>query len=85
MESKELGLDNLVTAVFLHEFSHTRQQSGMGAMGDSIEKKHTFKDPELSDDIVQHVFQKTALMSEHSGPRWICSIRRHLRQIRKRP
>jgi hypothetical protein len=57
VESKELGLDNLLTAVFLHEFSHTRQQTGMGAMVDSIEKTHTFKDPELSDDIVQHVFK----------------------------
>lgn len=58
VESKELGLDNLMTAVFLHEFTHTRQQTGMGAMVDAIEKKHTFKDPELSDDIVQHTFQK---------------------------
>jgi hypothetical protein len=58
VESKELGLDNLMTAVFLHEFSHTRQQTGMGAMVDAIEKSHTFKDPELSDDIVQHIFQK---------------------------
>ncbi|AXY78448.1 hypothetical protein D3H65_32645 [Paraflavitalea soli] len=57
VESKELGLDNLLTAVFLHEFSHTRQQAGMGAMVDSIEKTHSFKDPELSDDIVQHTFQ----------------------------
>jgi len=57
VESKELGLDNLMTAVFLHEFSHTRQQTGMGAMVDSIEKTHTFKDPELSDDIVQHTFK----------------------------
>lgn len=58
VESKELGLDNLITAVFLHEFSHTRQQAGMGAMVDSIEKTHTFKDPELSDDIVQHTFKQ---------------------------
>ncbi len=58
VESKELGLDNLMTAVFLHEFSHTRQQTGMGAMVDSIEKTHTFKDPELSDDIVQHTFKQ---------------------------
>lgn len=58
VESKELGLDKLITAVFLHEFTHTRQQTGMGAMVSAIEKSHTFKDPELSDDIVQHTFQK---------------------------
>lgn len=58
VESKELGLENLMTAVFLHEFTHTRQQTGMGAMVDSIERSHTFNNPELSDDIVQHTFQK---------------------------
>lgn len=56
--SKELGLEKLMTAVFLHEFAHTRQQQGMGVMVDSIEKRHPFQDPALSDDIVQHVFQQ---------------------------
>lgn len=57
VESKELGIDNLMTAVFLHEFAHTLQGS-MASLVDVIEKIQTFKDPELSDDIVQHTFQK---------------------------
>ncbi|NSL85674.1 hypothetical protein ECE50_002455 [Chitinophaga sp. Mgbs1] len=61
VESRELGLDKLVTAVFLHEFAHTRQQQGMGATVTAIEQKHPFHDPPLSDDIVQHLFSKDSV------------------------
>ncbi len=61
VQSKELGLENLVTAVFLHEFAHTRQQKGMGATVTAIDQKHIFNDPPLSDDIVQHLFSKDSV------------------------
>lgn len=61
VESKELGLEKLITAVFLHEFAHTRQQRGMGAAVSAIEKKHPFNNPPLSDDIVQHLFSKDSV------------------------
>ncbi|MDF2190377.1 hypothetical protein [Paraflavitalea sp. CAU 1676] len=57
VESKTLGIGNLVTAVFLHEFAHTRQQTGMGAAVTAIEKEHSFGDVPLSDDIVQDLFK----------------------------
>ena len=52
IKSDELGLDNLLTAVFLHEFSHTRQMEGMGLLVEQIEKTHKFEN-DLNDDIVQ--------------------------------
>ncbi|MBS0028278.1 hypothetical protein ACTJJ0_05550 [Chitinophaga sp. 22321] len=61
VESRELGLEKLITAVFLHEFAHTRQQRGMGATVTTIEQKHPFHDPPLSDDIVQHLFSKDSV------------------------
>ncbi|MBO9731481.1 MAG: hypothetical protein J7623_22765 [Chitinophaga sp.] len=61
VQSKELGLEKLITAVFLHEFAHTRQQQGMGATVTAIEQKHPFHDPPLSDDIVQHLFSKDSM------------------------
>ncbi|WP_423737867.1 hypothetical protein [Chitinophaga caseinilytica] len=64
VQSKELGLDKLVTAVFLHEFAHTRQQRGMGATVTAIEQQHPFKDPPLSDDIVQHTFSKDSVYTD---------------------
>lgn len=64
VQSKELGLEKLITAVFLHEFAHTRQQQGMGATVTAIEQKHPFRDPPLSDDIVQHLFQKDSVYVE---------------------
>ncbi|MBK8497000.1 MAG: hypothetical protein IPL50_19845 [Chitinophagaceae bacterium] len=54
--SKELGLDNLVTGVFLHEFSHTQQMRNFGRKMTEYEKKYSFKTG-FSDDIVQDHFE----------------------------
>lgn len=55
--SKELGLDNLITGVFLHEFSHSQQMQNFGKKMTEYEKQSNFS-MEFSDDIVQHIFSK---------------------------
>ncbi len=58
VKSDELGLDKLITGVFLHEFAHIRQFQGFGKQIDSLWTKHAFGDTSaLSDDIVQHIFK----------------------------
>lgn len=61
VQSKELGLDKMLTGVFLHEFAHTRQINGFGKQVDSFEQNHKFTDVELNDDIVQNYFQKDSV------------------------
>lgn len=53
--SEVLGLDNLLTGVFLHEFSHSQQMHNFGADLSRFERSYEFKH-ELSDDIVQDYF-----------------------------
>lgn len=57
IESSAFTLDKMLTGVFLHEFTHTRQQKGFGHLVDSIERVHIFKDVPLTDDIVQGYFK----------------------------
>ncbi|SIN95827.1 hypothetical protein [Chitinophaga niabensis] len=57
IESSAFTLDKMLTGVFLHEFTHTRQQKGFGRLVDSIERVHTFQEVPLSDDIVQGYFK----------------------------
>ncbi len=60
IESKEVGLDKLLTGVFLHEFAHTRQMNGIGSKITDFENNHTFKF-EISDDIIQDYFSNDSL------------------------
>lgn len=55
--SSEFTLNKMLTGVFLHEFTHTRQQKGFGRQVDSIERAHAFADVPLTDDIVQGYFK----------------------------
>jgi hypothetical protein len=55
--SNEFTLNKMLTGVFLHEFTHTRQQKGFGRQVDSIERAHAFTDVPLTDDIVQGYFK----------------------------
>ena len=55
IDSEEVGLQNMLTGVFLHEFAHTRQMDGIGAKLTGYEKNHTFDFP-VSDDIIQDYF-----------------------------
>ena len=55
--SKELGLDNLITGVFIHEFSHSQQMQNFGKEITLFEKQNNFG-VEFTDDIVQDIFSK---------------------------
>lgn len=57
VRSEELGLEKMVTGVFLHEFAHTRQISGFQDIIGPIERTWTFPE-ELSDDVVQERFER---------------------------
>jgi len=55
VSSKELGLDNLITGVFIHEFSHSQQMQNFGKKMTEYEQLNNFG-VEFSDDIVQNIF-----------------------------
>jgi len=55
--SKELGLENLITGVFIHEFSHSQQMQNFGKEITEFEQKNNFG-TEFSDDVVQNIFEK---------------------------
>ncbi len=57
VKSIELGLDNLVTGVFIHEFSHSQQTQNFGKKITEYELQNQL-DIEFSDDIVQNLFDK---------------------------
>jgi len=57
VQSEELGLENMLTGVFLHEFSHTQQMQNFGAKISKYEEYYDFE-TDLNDDIVQHYFEK---------------------------
>lgn len=56
VDSKELGLENLITGVFIHEFSHSQQMQNFGKQITLYEKDKIFGD-DFNDDIVQNIFQ----------------------------
>ena len=58
-ESKELGLENLITGVFVHEFSHSQQMQNFGKKITEFEKQNHFG-VDFNDDIVQNLFEKEA-------------------------
>jgi hypothetical protein len=55
--SKELGLENLITGVFIHEFSHSQQMQNFGKKITEYEQQNNFG-VDFSDDIVQTIFNK---------------------------
>ena len=57
VSSKELGLENLITGVFIHEFSHSQQMQNFGKKITAFEKQNNYG-VEFSDDIVQDIFAK---------------------------
>ncbi len=61
VESKEIGLDNLVTGVFLHEFSHTQQMQNFGIKMTAYEQDKMFANVNFSDDIIQDYFEKDTI------------------------
>lgn len=57
VKSRDLGFNNLITGVFLHEFSHSQQMKSFGKRMTEFENTNDFGIP-FSDNIVQHLFQK---------------------------
>ena len=55
--SKELGLENLITGVFIHEFSHSQQMQNFGKKITEYEQQNNFG-VEFSDDVIQNIFDK---------------------------
>lgn len=58
--SKELGAENLITGVFIHEFSHSQQMQNFGNKISGFEKANDFG-LEFNDDIVQNLFDKDSI------------------------
>jgi len=56
INSKELGFENLLSGIFLHEFSHSQQVQNFGKRITKFEKENQF-DTEMNDDIVQTIFK----------------------------
>lgn len=61
VSSKELGLDKLITGVFLHEFAHSQQTQNFGARMDVFEQDSLFANLNFSDDIIQDIFEKDSI------------------------
>jgi hypothetical protein len=57
VSSKELGLENLITGVFIHEFSHSQQMQNFGKKMTAYEQQNNFG-ADFSDDIVQNIYGK---------------------------
>ncbi|WP_282628094.1 hypothetical protein [Empedobacter sedimenti] len=55
--SKELGLENLITGIFIHEFSHSQQMQNFGKKISEFEKQNDFPF-EFNDNIIQNLFSK---------------------------
>lgn len=62
VDSKELGVTNLITGVFLHEFSHSQQMDNFGAKLTEYETTYTYT-VEFTDDLIQHYFEKDSVYS----------------------
>jgi hypothetical protein len=60
VESKELGLEKLITGVFLHEFSHTQQMQNFGRKITKYEQENTFQ-VEFNDDIIQSCYESDSI------------------------
>ena len=63
VSSKQLGLDNLITGVFVHEFSHSQQMQNFGKKITSFEQENNFG-VEFTDDIVQTIFSEDTIYSK---------------------
>ena len=58
--SAELGLDKLITGVFLHEFSHSQQMQNFGKKIAAFEHSSNFG-IDFTDDIVQDLFKQDSI------------------------
>lgn len=64
IESKELGIENLLTGIFIHEFSHSQQMQNFGRQIALYEKEKNFG-KDFNDNLVQNIFQKDTSYVKH--------------------
>jgi hypothetical protein len=57
VDSNELGLHNLLTGIFIHEFSHSQQMQNYGKQLSLLENSTNFSMP-FDDNLIQNIFQK---------------------------
>ena len=58
IESNEVGFEKMLTGIFLHEFTHTRQMQGLVKKIDELTNQYTFDSLTLNDDVVQDNFSE---------------------------
>lgn len=63
LKSEHMGLEDVVTGIFLHEFSHTQQMQNFGRKITFYEQENELTN-EFDDDIVQRIFQKDPVFTE---------------------
>lgn len=63
VDSKTLKLEDLVTGVFLHEFSHTQQMDNFGKKISELILQYELGD-EVNDDFIQDSFGKDSIFTE---------------------
>jgi hypothetical protein len=63
VESKELGIENLITGVFLHEFAHSQQMQNFGKKISEYESGFT-DTLQFSDDLIQDYFEKDSVYTK---------------------
>lgn len=56
VNSNKLGLSNLLTGIFIHEFSHTQLMQSFGVQLSLLENSMNFVIP-FDDNLIQHIFQ----------------------------
>lgn len=55
VDGRVISLEKMITGVFLHEFSHTRQMSGLGTKISTYEFEFEFEQ-EVTDDLIQDYY-----------------------------
>lgn len=63
VESKELGLNKMITGIFVHEFSHTQQMQNFGKGITAFQNESKFN-LELDDNVIQNLFQHDSLYTQ---------------------
>ncbi|MGH1334751.1 MAG: hypothetical protein ACRBFS_01385 [Aureispira sp.] len=63
IDSEEVGLENMLTGVFLHEFAHTRQMDGIGKKITDYDNNYQF-DFSVSDDLIQDYFSNDSIYTK---------------------
>lgn len=64
IKSNEISFEKMLTGIFLHEFTHTRQMQSLEKKIDELTKQYTFDSLTLNDDVVQDHFSEDSLYEQ---------------------